>query len=133
MADNIKNIPVLAQTAYAMKGDKQKAMDAGATVKSHPYNIGNGAAIKTGLRAATGEWIVMMDADGQHDPDDIARLLEHKDKFDMIVGARTKASDTSLHRNLANFTYNKLASYVCSFKIQDLTSGFRMVKKKIVQ
>ncbi len=108
----------------------QQAMDAGATVKSHPYNIGNGAAIKTGLRAATGEWIIMMDADGQHDPDDIARLLAHKDNFDMIVGARTKASDTSLHRDLANSIYNKFASYVCKFQIQDLTSGFRLVRKK---
>ena len=108
----------------------REAMEAGASVWPHPYNIGNGAAVKTGLRNASGEWVLMMDADGQHDPDDIARLLEHKDKFDMIVGARTKASDTSLHRDLANKIYNWFASYVCNFLVQDLTSGFRLVKRK---
>ena len=77
-------------------GTMQKAMDAGANVWPHPYNIGNGAAIKTELRIASGEWIIMMDADGQHNPKDIARLLEHKDKYDMVVGARTKKSDRSL-------------------------------------
>ncbi|MBU1628371.1 glycosyltransferase family 2 protein, partial [bacterium] len=104
------------------------AMDAGANVWPHPYNIGNGAAIKSGLRCASGEWVVMMDADGQHDPADIARLLEHKDKFDMVVGARSKGSQGSLHRNLANIIYNWFASYVTKFKIKDLTSGFRIVR-----
>lgn len=106
----------------------QAAIEAGATVWPHPYNIGNGAAIKTGLRIASGEWIIMMDADGQHQPEDIARLLEHKDKYDMVVGARTKGSDTKLHRDLANKIYNIFASYVTKFKIEDLTSGFRLVK-----
>lgn len=106
------------------------AIEAGASVWPHPYNIGNGAAVKTGIRNASGEWVLLMDADGQHDPVDIARLLEHKNKFDMVVGARTKASDTSLHRDLANFIYNKFASYVCKFEVQDLTSGFRLIKKK---
>jgi len=111
----------------------QEAMDAGATVWPHPYNIGNGAAIKTGLRMASGDWIVMMDADGQHQPEDIARLLEYKDKFDMVVGARTKASDTKVHRDIANTIYNWFASYVTKFKIQDLTSGFRIVRQSTVQ
>jgi glycosyltransferase involved in cell wall biosynthesis len=109
------------------------AMEIGATVWPHPYNIGNGAAIKTGLRVASGEWIVMMDADGQHQPEDIARLLEYKDKYDMVVGARTKASDTSLHRDIANTIYNWFASYVTKFKILDLTSGFRLVNRITVQ
>ena len=104
------------------------ALDAGANVWPHPYNMGNGAAVKTGLRCASGDWIVMMDADGQHDPADITRLLEHKDKYDMVVGARTKASIMSWHRNLANWLYNRLASYVCKFRIKDLTSGFRLLK-----
>jgi len=111
----------------------KEAMDAGATVWPHPYNIGNGAAIKTGLRMASGDWIVMMDADGQHQPEDIARLLEYKDKFDMVVGARTKASDTKVHRDIANTIYNWFASYVTKFKIQDLTSGFRLVNQSTVQ
>jgi glycosyltransferase involved in cell wall biosynthesis len=107
----------------------QVAMDAGANVWPHPYNIGNGAAIKSGLRVARGEWIVMMDADSQHNPEDIARLLEHKDQYDMVIGARTNKSETVWHRDLANYFYNKLATYVTKFKIDDLTSGFRMVRK----
>lgn len=103
------------------------AINAGATVWPHPYNIGNGAAIKTGLRIASGEWIVMMDADGQHKPEDIALLLEHKDKYDMVVGARSRNSETSIHRDIANTIYNLFASYVTKFKIKDLTSGFRLV------
>jgi glycosyltransferase involved in cell wall biosynthesis len=107
----------------------QVAMDAGANVWPHPYNIGNGAAIKSGLRVAKGEWVVMMDADSQHNPEDINRLLEYKDQYDMVVGARTKKSATSMHRNIANYVYNKFATYVTKFKIEDLTSGFRLVRK----
>jgi glycosyltransferase involved in cell wall biosynthesis len=111
----------------------KEAMAAGANVWPHPYNIGNGGAIKTGLRMARGEWIVMMDADGQHNPKDIARLLEHKDAYDMVIGARSKKSETSIHRDLANWLYNRLASYVTKFKIQDLTSGFRLVRASVVR
>lgn len=110
-----------------------EARNAGARVYSHPYNIGNGAAVKTGLRHAAGEWVVMMDADGQHDPDDISRLLEHRETFDMVVGARTKDSDTSAHRDLANKIYNWFASYVTNFRIEDLTSGFRLFRADIVR
>jgi glycosyltransferase involved in cell wall biosynthesis len=106
----------------------QVAMDAGANVWPHPYNIGNGAAIKSGLRVARGEWVVMMDADSQHNPEDIARLLECKDTHDMVVGARSKSSETSLHRDIANTIYNWFASYVTKFRVEDLTSGFRMVR-----
>ncbi|EKD32457.1 MAG: hypothetical protein ACD_77C00094G0001 [uncultured bacterium] len=111
----------------------QVAMDAGANVWPHPYNIGNGAAIKSGLRVAKGEWIVMMDADSQHNPEDIGRLLEYKDQYDMVIGARTKKSKTTLHRDLANYFYNKFATYVTKFKIEDLTSGFRLVRKSTVE
>lgn len=109
------------------------AMEAGANVWPHPYNIGNGAAVKTGLRCAKGEWVVMMDADGQHNPEDIAKLLEHKDQFDMVVGARGKSSETSFHRDLANTFYNYFASYVTKFKIKDLTSGFRLMRLSTVK
>lgn len=107
----------------------KEAMDAGANVRPHPYNIGNGAAIKSGLRAAAGKWIIMMDADGQHDPNDVARLLEFQKSYDMVIGARSKQSATSLHRDFANMLFNGLASYVCKFKVEDLTSGFRMIHK----
>lgn len=112
---------------------KDAAIQAGARVVSHPYNIGNGAAVKTGLREARGEWIVLMDADGQHLPEDITRLLAEKNCFDMVVGARTKSSDTSLHRDLANIFYNSFASYITRFKVQDLTSGFRLMKTSVVR
>ena len=111
----------------------KEAMQAGANAWPHPYNIGNGAAVKTGIRVAKGEWIIMMDADGQHNPDDVERLLEYRDRYDMVVGARTKKSATSLHRDIANKIYNGFASYITKFKIEDLTSGFRMVRKETAQ
>lgn len=110
----------------------QNAIDAGANVWPHPYNMGNGAAIKTGLRCAAGQWVVMMDADGQHDPADIEKLLLFRDKFDMVVGARNSSGQAGLHRLVANRIYNRLASYVSKFTIEDLTSGFRLVKKDTV-
>lgn len=111
----------------------QEAMSAGANVWPHPYNIGNGAAIKTGLRCAQGEWVVMIDADGQHQPEDIERLISHKDKYDMVVGARSRKSETVFHRDLANWVYNKFASYVTKFKVEDLTSGFRVVRLSVAK
>jgi glycosyltransferase involved in cell wall biosynthesis len=109
---------------------REEAVKAGANVWKHPYNIGNGAAIKTGLRYASGDWVIMMDADGQHKPADIAKLLEYKDDYDMVVGARTRSSETSWHRDLANMFYNWLATYVTKYKIEDLTSGFRLVRSE---
>lgn len=107
----------------------QMAFMAGAKVIKHAYNLGNGAAIKTGIRIATGDTLVMMDGDNQHDPQDILLLLDSMDSgsYVMVVGARTKNSQTYWHRNLANAIFNRLASYVCGRKIVDLTSGFRAV------
>jgi len=93
----------------------------------HPYNLGNGAAIKTGLRSATGDWVLLMDADGQHPPAEIPNLLQHIDRYDLVVGARTKQSAASWHRNLANGVFNKYASYIVDHKVEDLTSGFRVL------
>lgn len=104
------------------------AKEAGARVFRHPYNIGNGAAIKTGIRHAQGEIIVMIDADGQHPPEDIPRLLAKIDPYDLVVGARSKDSDSAIHRDIANTAYNLLASYVSGQRIEDLTSGFRAIK-----
>jgi glycosyltransferase involved in cell wall biosynthesis len=102
----------------------------GATVVRHPYSKGNGAAIKSGARAATGDVIVFMDADGQHSPDDVQRLLEKLDQgFDMVVGARQAGSQASMGRGFANKFYNRLASYITGQKIEDLTSGFRAVRR----
>lgn len=102
---------------------------AGASVVHHPYSKGNGAAIKTGARAASGEIIVFMDADGQHDPADIPRLLELIEQgHDMVVGARQKGSQASVGRGLANGLYNRLASLMTGHRVEDLTSGFRAVR-----
>ncbi len=99
----------------------------------HPYNIGNGAAVKTAIRHARGKHILLMDADGQHKPEDIPRLLKHIDRYDMVVGARTGESETAVHRDIANFIYNTFASYVCGRKIEDLTSGFRVIRAQIAK
>lgn len=105
------------------------AETAGAKVVSHPYSKGNGAAIKTGARAAVGAVLVFMDADGQHDPADIERLLAKLDEgYDMVVGARQKGSQASIGRGLANGFYNRLASWMTGHKVEDLTSGFRAVR-----
>lgn len=105
------------------------AQAAGARVVSHPYSKGNGAAIKTGARAAKGDIIVFMDADGQHDPADIPRLLARlAEGHDMVVGARQKGSQASMGRGIANKFYNWLATYMSGHKIEDLTSGFRAVR-----
>lgn len=100
-----------------------------ARVISHPYNIGNGAAVKSGIRAARGRVLVFMDGDGQHDPSDIPRLLAHISRYHMVVGARARGSETTLHRDFANAIYNRLASFVAEFKIEDLTSGFRVMRR----
>ena len=105
------------------------AQSAGARVLYHPYSKGNGAAIKTGARAASGDVIVFMDADGQHDPADISRLLtELEQGYDMVVGARQKGSQASVGRGLANGFYNRLASWMTGHNVEDLTSGFRAVR-----
>lgn len=106
---------------------------AGATVYRHSYNVGNGAAIKTGIRVANGDILVFMDADGQHDPEDVARILEYFPEYDMVVGARTKNGQATVGRALGNRIYNWLASYVTKFPVKDLTSGFRAVKAEVAR
>jgi glycosyltransferase involved in cell wall biosynthesis len=109
------------------------AQTAGARVYSHPYNIGNGAAVKSGIRVADGDILVFLDGDGQHVPEDIAKLLRYLPQFDMVVGARSMGDQASLGRALANKAYNWFASYVAKFPIKDLTSGFRAVKSNIAK
>lgn len=105
------------------------AKAAGAKVVHHPYSKGNGAAVKTGARAASGDVIVFMDADGQHDSADIPRLLKRLDSgHDMVVGARQSGSQANIGRGMANGFYNKLATYMTGHRIEDLTSGFRAVR-----
>lgn len=108
------------------------AEDGGAKVIKHPYNKGNGASVKTGIRNAKGDIVVLMDADLQHTPNEIPNLLSNIPEYDMVVGSRVKNPNGSFHRNMANKFYNKLASYLTNFKILDLTSGFRSVRKDVI-
>ncbi len=109
------------------------AKEAGAKVYSHPYNIGNGAAIKTGIRKATEDILVFMDGDGQHDPKDISKLLNYLPEFDMVVGERSIGGQASYTRAFGNKVLNWLASYVAKFSVKDLTSGFRAVKSNVAR
>jgi len=106
------------------------AMAARANVVRHPYNIGNGAAVKSGMRAAKGRFILLMDGDGQHKPEDIPKLYAEAAHYHMVVGARGKGSKLRFHRYVANAVCNLLASYVTRFKVQDLTSGFRLLSRR---
>lgn len=100
-------------------------------VVSHVYSMGNGAAIKTGARLASGNILVLMDADGQHGPDDIDRLLEKMENgYDMAVGARQADTHASFARRVGNSLYNRLASWMTGYPIADLTSGFRAVRTR---
>jgi glycosyltransferase involved in cell wall biosynthesis len=101
-------------------------------IASHVVNKGNGAALRTGIRHAKGDIVVTMDADGQHNPQDILELITHIPPFDMVVAARTKSYQGSWHRNLANRIYNSLASWLTQVDIQDLTSGFRAMRRTAV-
>ncbi len=107
------------------------AREAGAIVYSHPYNIGNGGAVKSGIRIASGDVLVFMDGDGQHNPEDIEKMLEYFPDYDMVVGARSREDQVSLFRGIGNRVLNRLAGYVAKFSINDLTSGFRAVKAEI--
>jgi len=98
---------------------------------AHPYSKGNGAAIKSGVRKASRPWVLCMDADGQHDPEHIAALVKTAHQgYDMVVGARSHQSQATQARGLANAIYNRLASYMVGRPVADLTSGFRIFKRK---
>ena len=110
-------------------GTAEVALAHGAQVLSAPYSMGNGAAIKRGARAARGQVVVFMDADGQHDPAQIPLLLQKLEEgFDMAVGARVQGGQANVGRGLANAFYNRLASWMTGHRILDLTSGFRAVR-----
>ena len=106
------------------------AATAGARVIRHPYNKGNGAAVKSGIRQAAGLFVLIADADGQHRPADAARLVSHLDAYDLVVGARAGHTQASLVRRLGNATLNRLASYLTEQTIPDLTSGFRAARRE---
>jgi glycosyltransferase involved in cell wall biosynthesis len=107
-----------------------RATAAGASVIRHPYNKGNGAAVKTGIRNAAGTFILILDADGQHRPADAARLVMKLGEYDLAVGARSSATQAGAARRLGNAVLNGLASYLTGRPIPDLTSGFRAARRE---
>ena len=105
------------------------ASTAGAKVIGHPESLGNGAAIKSGARAATGDLIAFMDGDGQHDAGELEPLIQRLDEgFEMAIGARDTGSHAGVGRLFANGLYNSIASMMTGRKILDLTSGFRVAR-----
>lgn len=114
-------------------GTATAATAAGARVLVLPANLGNGAAAKAGIREARGRYCCLLDADGQHPPEGIPRLLEHLPTYDMVVAARTPDSPQQLHRRAANWVFNRFSSYIVSYPIEDLTSGFRVFKTQIAR
>src|SRR5207237_3364484 len=101
-----------------------RARDAGACVIRHPYNKGNGAAVKSGIRKASGEYILIIDADGQHPPEDTQRIAARLGEFDLVIGARAATTQATTARRAGNALLNDLASYLTSRPIPDLTSAF---------
>ena len=107
-------------------GTGEKAAAAGATVIRHAYNMGNGAAVKNGIRRAAGEYVLIVDADGQHPPEDALRLVARLGEYDMVIGARSIETQATQARRAGNGALNWLASYLTGRAIPDLTSGFRV-------
>jgi glycosyltransferase involved in cell wall biosynthesis len=106
-------------------GTAELAAAGGATVVRHPYNIGNGAAVKSGIRRAAGEYVLIVDADGQHPAEDALRLVARLGEYDLVVGARSIETQATHTRRAGNAALNRLATYLTGRDIPDLTSGFR--------
>jgi glycosyltransferase involved in cell wall biosynthesis len=111
-------------------GTGKAAQDAGARVVRHPYNKGNGAAVKSGIRAAAGDWIAIVDADGQHRIEDAKRIIAKLGDYDLVIGARDPATQATMGRRLGNAILNQLASYLTERPIPDLTSGYRAARRE---
>jgi glycosyltransferase involved in cell wall biosynthesis len=111
-------------------GTGKAAQDAGARVIRHPYNKGNGASIKTAIRAAASEWMAIVDGDGQHRPEDAVRLVARLGDYDLVVGARDPRTQASAGRRAGNALLNWLASFLTERPIPDLTSGFRAARRE---
>jgi glycosyltransferase involved in cell wall biosynthesis len=107
-----------------------RATRAGARVIRHPYNKGNGAAVKTGIRHANGTFVLIVDADGQHRPEDAPRIVASLGEYDLVVGARSEETQASRARRAGNALLNTIASYLAERRIPDLTSGFRAARRE---
>jgi len=107
-----------------------RAAAAGARVVRHPYNKGNGASVKTGIRTAAGEFVLILDGDGQHRPADAPRLVSRLDQYELVVGARSHSTQANAARRIGNKALNAIASYLTEQRIPDLTSGFRAARRE---
>jgi glycosyltransferase involved in cell wall biosynthesis len=107
----------------------EHAASAGALVLRHPYNKGNGASVKTGIRRASGDFVLVIDGDGQHQPKDAMRLVQHLGEYDLVVGARARGSQAGATRRVGNDVLNAIAGYLAERRIPDLTSGFRAARR----
>lgn len=126
-----KDAEIIVVDSGSTDSTTQIAKDNGVKIVAMPYAYGNGAAIKSGIRAASGELLILMDADGQHKVEDISKLLEKIDQgYDMAVGARHSSTQATFGRRIANTIYNRFASWMTNRKIEDLTSGMRAVKSR---
>jgi glycosyltransferase involved in cell wall biosynthesis len=110
-----------------------RACAAGATVVRHPYNKGNGAAVKSGIRKATGDYVLIIDGDGQHSPDDARRLVARLGEYDLVIGARSTSTQATHARRFGNSALNGFASYLTGRDIPDLTSGFRAARRECLR
>jgi glycosyltransferase involved in cell wall biosynthesis len=110
-----------------------RATAAGATVVRHPYNKGNGAAVKSGIRHATGDYVLILDGDGQHNVDDACRLAARLGEYDLVIGARSAETQATHARRFGNSALNGLASYLTGREIPDLTSGFRAARREYLR
>ena len=110
-------------------GTAARAAAAGAAVVSHPYNKGNGAAVKSGIRRATGDYVLIIDGDGQHPPEDAQRIVARLGEYDLVIGARATTTQATLARRVGNGALNWLAGYLTGRPIPDLTSGFRGARR----
>jgi glycosyltransferase involved in cell wall biosynthesis len=111
-------------------GTGDHAAKAGATVVKHPYNKGNGAAVKSGIRKASGEFVLILDGDGQHSPGDARRIVARLGDYDLVIGARSTSTQATQARRVGNDALNRLASYLTEREIPDLTSGFRGARRE---
>jgi len=107
-----------------------RASQAGAEVVRHPYTKGNGAAVKTGIRRAQGEFVLILDADGQHSPSDVRRLVQRLGEYDLVIGARSAQTQATIGRRFGNQLLNRLASHLTGRVVADLTSGFRGARRE---
>ncbi len=114
-------------------GCGEQAAAAGATLVRHPYNKGNGASVKSGIRRATGDYVLILDGDGQHKPEDACRLVSRLGDYDLVVGARDPSTQASGRRRVGNAVLNWLAGFLSGRAIPDLTSGFRAARREYLQ